>query len=496
MVCLMKNGKINIKSNVGWHFDNTYSQLPDAMLSRLVPVPVKSPKLVIFNYSLAEELGLDFSKIDSGELSLMLSGNILPEGSEGIAQAYAGHQFGHFTMLGDGRAIIIGEHLTQSKKRFDIQFKGSGETPYSRNGDGRAALGPMLREYIISEAMYSLNIPTTRSLAVVTTGENVIRETSLTGAILTRVAESHIRVGTFQYAAMHNDTKLLKTLLDYTIQRHYPYLKNKKNSALSLLKLVIQKQAELVTNWMRVGFIHGVMNTDNMTVSGDSIDYGPCAFMDTYHPETVFSSIDLQGRYAYFNQPGITKWNLARFAETLLPLIDEKKEKAIEIAKETIENFSNLYRKLWLEMMRAKIGLFNEELNDEVLINDLLLWMKKNKADYTNTFCSLMNKNIKEEIIFENDDFIKWYNTWNIRLSRNKKNFDDALGLMNKNNPLIIPRNQKVEESLDAANNGNLKLVENLLKYLKNPYKNQIGISAYQTVPKENEKRYKTFCGT
>jgi len=497
MGCLMKNGKTNFKSKVGWHFDNTYSRLPDAMLSRLLPVPVKSPKLVILNYSLAKELELDFSKINNKELSFMLSGNSMPQGSEAIAQAYAGHQFGHFTMLGDGRAITIGEHLTQNKKRFDIQFKGSGETPYSRNGDGRAALGPMLREYIISEAMHSLNIPTTRSLAVVTTGENVIRETPLAGAILTRVAESHIRVGTFQYAAMHNDIKLLKTLVDYTIERHYPYLKDKNNSALSLLEIVIQKQAELVTNWMRVGFIHGVMNTDNMTVSGDSIDYGPCAFMDTYDPETVFSSIDLQGRYAYFNQPGITKWNLARFAETLLPLIDEKKEKAIEIAKERIDNFSSTYKKFWCEMMCKKIGLFNEEIDDEILINDLLSWMKKNKADYTNTFCTLMNKNIRKDIIFKNDDFVHWYNRWTVRLSKNKKNFDLALDLMSKNNPLVIPRNHKVEESLEAAcNNGDLKLLENLLKYLKNPYKIQTGISTYQIVPEPNKNEYKTFCGT
>ena len=497
MGCLMKNGKINFKNKVGWHFDNTYSRLPDAMLSRLLPVPVKSPKLVILNHSLANELELDFSKINNKELSFMFSGNSLPQGSDAIAQAYAGHQFGHFTMLGDGRAITIGEHITQNKKRFDIQFKGSGETPYSRNGDGRAALGPMLREYIISEAMHSLNIPTTRSLAVVTTGENVIRETVLTGAILTRVAESHIRVGTFQYAAMHNDIKLLKTLVDYTIERHYPYLKGKNSSALSLLEIVIQKQAELVTNWMRVGFIHGVMNTDNMTVSGASIDYGPCAFMDSYDPETVFSSIDLQGRYAYLNQPGIAKWNLTRFAETLLPLIDEKKEKAIEIAKETIDNFSSIYKKSWLKMMRRKLGLFGEEKNDEILINDLLSWMKENNADYTNTFCALMKKNIKEESFFENSGFVYWYNSWIVRLSKNKKNFDAALDLMKEHNPLVIPRNHKVEESLKAAcNNGNLKLFEDLLKYLKNPYTTQIGIDAYQAVPKPDGQKYKTFCGT
>ena len=329
MECLMRIGKENIKNNIGWRFDNTYSRLPNIMLTRINPVPVKLPNLVILNDQLSKELGLNFSNIENEHLATLFSGNFLPEGSETIAQAYAGHQFGYFTILGDGRAITIGEHLTQNKERFDIQFKGSGQTPYSRNADGRAALGPMLREYIISEAMHALNIPTTRSLAVVTTGENVIRETLLPGAILTRVASSHIRVGTFQYAAVQNNKILLKTLLDYSVQRHYPNLKGKSNLAIELLKAVMKKQIQLVTNWMRVGFIHGVMNTDNMTISGETIDYGPCAYMDNYDPETVFSSIDLQGRYAYFNQPGITKWNLLRFAETLIPLIDEKEEEAI-----------------------------------------------------------------------------------------------------------------------------------------------------------------------
>ena len=308
-------------SKIGWRFDNTYSKLPDTMMSKLSPIPVKKPELVILNNSLSEKLGLDFSNIDKENLSLMFAGNLLPEGSQSIAQAYAGHQFGHFTMLGDGRAIVMGEHLSKNNERFDIQFKGSGKTPFSRRGDGRAALGPMLREYIVSESMHGLNIPTTRSLAVVKTGENVMRETPLLGAILTRVAASHIRVGTFQYVTATEDKKNLKTLVDYTINRHYPNIKNSKTAALDLLKIVIEKQTELVTNWMRVGFIHGVMNTDNMAISGETIDYGPCAFMDIYDPQTVFSSIDEQGRYAYFNQPGITKWNLLRFAETLLPLI-------------------------------------------------------------------------------------------------------------------------------------------------------------------------------
>ena len=341
-------------SMIGWRFDNTYSKLPESMLSRLAPIPVKAPELVILNNSLSKELGLDFSNTSNESLALIFSGNLLPEGSDAIAQAYAGHQFGHFTMLGDGRAIVIGEHFSKNNQKFDIQFKGSGKTPFSRNGDGRAALGPMLREYIISEAMHGLKIPTTRSLAVVKTGENVIRETPLPGAILTRVATSHIRVGTFQYVTMMKDEKNLKTLVDYTIDRHYPNIKDSNTPALDLLKIVIEKQTKLVTDWMRVGFIHGVMNTDNMAISGETIDYGPCAFMDTYDPETVFSSIDQHGRYAYFNQPGITKWNLARFAETLIPLIDNDKVKAIQIATETINNFVEVYKKNSLKMMHNK----------------------------------------------------------------------------------------------------------------------------------------------
>jgi uncharacterized protein YdiU (UPF0061 family) len=493
----MRIGKETIKNNIGWCFDNTYSRLPDIMLTRTLPVPVKLPKLVILNDELSKELDLDFSNLNKEDVAAIFSGNLLPEGSESIAQAYAGHQFGHFTILGDGRAITIGEHLTHNKKRFDIQFKGSGQTPYSRNADGRAALGPMLREYIISESMNALNIPTTRSLAVVSTGESVIRETPLPGAILTRVASSHIRVGTFQYAAAQDNKKLLKNLLNYSITRHYPHLKEKNNLAIELLKTVMEKQINLVTNWMRVGFIHGVMNTDNMTISGETIDYGPCAFMDVYDPGTVFSSIDLQGRYSYFNQPNITKWNLFRFAETLIPLIDEKEDKAIEIANEVLSNFSNLYKKHWHTMMCKKIGLFREENEDEKLIKDLLEWMHVNKADYTNTFLSLMNKDIKKRNSFQSPSFVEWNKRWNFRLEKNNKPLEMSLQLMKKNNPLVIPRNHKVEESLEEANNkNNLKPLEELIKYLKNPYENQTGISNYQDVPKPNDKKYKTFCGT
>jgi uncharacterized protein YdiU (UPF0061 family) len=379
---------------IGWHFDNTYSKLPKSFLENIKPVHVKDPKLIILNKNLANQLNLDFSKFSDTDLAKMFSGNNLPEGSETIAQAYAGHQFGHFTMLGDGRAVMLGEHLDKDNNRFDIQFKGSGRTSFSRSGDGRAVLGPMLREYIISEAMHALNIPTTRSLAVVSTGEDVIREQMLPGAILTRVASSHIRVGTFQYIAATQNADDLKTLFNYTIERHYPEIKDSKTKALDLLNLLMKKQCELVINWMRVGFIHGVMNTDNMTVSGETIDYGPCAFMDQYHPQTVFSSIDQNGRYSYNNQPRITKWNLARFAECIIPLIDQDEQKAISIATETINNYEKLYEEKWLNMMRDKLGLFGEDGDDKHLIFELLTWMENNKADFTNTFCNLMGHTI------------------------------------------------------------------------------------------------------
>ena len=427
----------------------------------------------------------------------MFAGNLLPQGSESIAQAYAGHQFGHFTMLGDGRAIVIGEHLTPDNKRFDIQFKGSGRTPYARGADGRAALGPMLREYIISEAMHALGIPTTRSLAVVTTGENVIRETPLPGAILTRVAASHIRVGTFQYVAMRGDLQTQKDLVAYTIDRHYPNLKNTKNPALSLLKAVMEKQTKLITNWMRVGFIHGVMNTDNMTISGETIDYGPCAFMDTYNTKTVFSSIDHHGRYAYCNQPAITQWNLSRFAETLLPLIHDKQDKAIKIGEEIINSFSAFYKKNWLGMMRNKLGLFREEKEDEALINTLLSWMQQNKADYTNTFNFLAKKDVLKNKLFQDKTFLNWYHQWQARLMRNNKSKELSLKLMCSTNPLIIPRNHKVEEALYAASiNSDLVPMYNLLEVLKKPYNYSAEITAYQSPPTPSNKVYQTFCGT
>ena len=478
---------------IGWHFDNTYSKLSNTFKEDIKPTPVHDPELVILNEQLATDLNLDFSKTKDKDLSSIFSGNSLPDGSNTIAQAYAGHQFGHFTMLGDGRAVLLGEHVSNKNKRFDIQFKGSGRTSFSRGGDGRAALGPMLREYIISEAINALNIPTTRSLAVVKTGEKVVRENLLEGAILTRVASSHIRVGTFQYIAARQNIEDLKTLVDYTIERHYPQIKSSKTKALDLLNLVMKKQCQLVVDWMRVGFIHGVMNTDNMTISGETIDYGPCAFMDQYHPKTVFSSIDKLGRYAYSNQPPITKWNLTRFAECLIPLIDKNEDSAIKIATDVIDSFQNIYEKKWLNMMRDKLGLFGENQNDLKLINELLNWMELYKADYTNTFLYLMNIGFDNNK-YKNLDFKKWFNKWEDRILINKGSKEKSIALMRKNNPIIIPRNHKVEEALEAVNNNNLKLLNKLLVILKKPYNNQDNIIDYQSPSSDNN--YQTFCGT
>ena len=480
----------------GFKFDNTYLHLPEIFYTKLVPAPVPEPEMVILNTPLAIELGLDFSEISLDKQAVLFSGNQMPESAEPFAQAYAGHQFGHFSILGDGRAIVWGEHITPTGQRFDLQFKGSGPTPYSRGGDGRAPLGPMLREYIISEAMQALNIPTTRSLAVVTHGEQVYRETTLPGAILTRVASSHIRVGTFQFAALKEDEETTRALLDYTIKRHYPEIKEKQNKALSLLKAVIEKQAELITHWMRVGFIHGVMNTDNMALSGETIDYGPCAFMDTYDPGTVFSSIDHAGRYAYANQPAITQWNLARLAETLLPLINENAEKARDLAEEAINGFGVVYKEKSLSMLRAKVGLFGEQPEDDKLITDLLDWMHQKGADYTNTFLDLANESPPKGESYNSDTFKEWHTRWQARVVKNTQPLESSLALMRANNPVVIPRNHIVEQALDAATNGDLHPLKDLLAALQEPYKNGSDLTPYQCPPKPEEKVCHTFCGT
>ena len=479
---------------IGWHFDNTYSKLSNTFKEDIKPTPVHDPELVILNKELAKDLNLDFSKIDNKDLAKLFSGNSLPENANPIAQAYAGHQFGHFTMLGDGRAVLLGEHLVGQKDRFDIQFKGSGRTSFSRGGDGRAVLGPMLREYIISEAINALKIPTTRSLAVVKTGEKIVRENLLPGAILTRVASSHIRVGTFQYIAAKQNIDDLNILVDYTINRHYPEIRSSKNKALDLLNLVMERQCQLVVDWMRVGFIHGVMNTDNTAISGETIDYGPCAFMDHYNPKVVFSSIDKLGRYSFANQAPIIKWNLSRFAECLIPLIDKNEDTAIKIATEIIDNFEKIYEVKWLNMMRDKLGLFGENINDRELINNLLSWMENNKADYTNTFCYLMNIRINNSEIYNDKSFINWLDVWKKRSLMNNGSKEKQLDIMLNVNPSVIPRNHKVEEALTSANDDDLKVMNKLLSVLDKPYGEQKDIEEYQS-PSDN-KEYQTFCGT
>ena len=481
--------------DINWNFDNSYARLPSSFKENIKPVIVKKPELLLLNEKLADDLDLDFSNIERKKLAELFAGNVLPNGSDTIAQAYAGHQFGHFTMLGDGRAVLIGEHINKKQERYDIQFKGSGRTSFSRNGDGRAVLGPMLREYLISEAINALNIPTTRSLAVVKTGEQVVRENLLPGAILTRVASSHLRVGTFQYVAARQNKDELKILFDYVVNRHYPEIIGSKNRPIELFKIVLDKQINLVIDWMRIGFIHGVMNTDNMSISGETIDYGPCAFMDIYDPKTVFSSIDKMGRYAYCNQPMITKWNLARFAECLIPLIDSDQNKAINLATKEINSFDNKYEEKWLKMMGNKLGLSVIKDQDKSLILDLLTWMHQKKADYTNTFCYLMDEEVQKKKIYDDNNFITWKKRWKERLKKSDKSSINYLRLMKKFNPIVIPRNNKVEEALRAAEENNIDPFNKLLKILKNPYVNQKEIKEYQ-IPSNTNENYQTFCGT
>ncbi len=491
----MIEGKTAIKT--GWNFDNSYSRLPESFFTRLNPTPVRSPELVILNQSLAKSLGLNVRELESEDGTAVFAGNRVPEGAMPLAQAYAGHQFGYFTILGDGRALLIGEQITPSGERFDIQLKGPGRTPYSRGGDGRAALGPMLREYIISEAMNSLGIPTTRSLAVVTTGETVIRETPLPGAILTRVAASHIRVGTFQYVSNRGTVDELRLLADYTINRHFPGIKDAENRYLSLIEEVIKRQAELIAGWQLVGFIHGVMNTDNMAISGETIDYGPCAFMDTYDPATVFSSIDIHGRYAYGNQPDIAGWNLARFAETLLPLLHEDEDQAVKLAQDAISGFGELYYRNWVAGMRAKLGIFNEEPQDEALIESLLGMMYKQHADYTNTFRMLTSDTHDETVLTGTPEFNQWHEMWQARLSRQPESKDTSKQLMMNSNPAVIPRNHRVEEALEAAvNHEDYSVMERLLGVLSSPYEYSSEQDEYSVPPAPSACPYRTFCGT
>jgi serine/tyrosine/threonine adenylyltransferase len=476
----------------GWNLENSYTNLPGTFFTRQDPDPVRAPKLVVLNEQVAESLGFDAEKLGAD----VLAGNEIPEGAEPLAQAYAGHQFGHFNMLGDGRAVLIGEQITPGGDRYDIQLKGGGRTPYSRGGDGRAGLGPMLREHIISEAMHGLGIPTTRSLAVVTTGEPIYRETEQQGAILSRVAASHLRVGTFQFASRFGEVDDLRALADYALERHYPEGLDAPNRYLFLLQEVIKRQAALITKWQMVGFIHGVMNTDNMTISGETIDYGPCAFMDAYDPKTVFSSIDTGGRYAYGNQPPIAGWNLARFAESLLPILHDQQEESLKIAQDAVLEFPKLYEGHWLDGMRVKLGLFNEEKGDHSLAEELLDLMKKHQADFTNTFRSLALGR-EESDLFKTPDYTTWKKRWKERLSRQDETFEASQERMRTSNPSVIPRNHRVEAALKAAvEEDDLSVMEELLAVLKNPYAYSSDQEDYCTLPSSSNRPYRTYCGT
>ena len=481
-------------STTGWHFDNTYAQLPSAFYRSQNAALVREPRMVVFNHALAESLGLDAKRLAEENGKYILSGNEAPVGSDPLAQAYAGHQFGNFTMLGDGRALLLGEHIAPDGTRFDIQLKGSGQTPYSRRGDGRAALGPMLREYLISEAMHALGIPTTRSLAVVATGEPVMRDAVLPGAVLTRVASSHIRVGTFQFAYAIDDAAALKALADYTINRHYPALADAENPYLAFLNAVIDRQAALVAKWMQIGFIHGVMNTDNMAISGETIDYGPCAFMDAYDPATVFSSIDQQGRYAFGNQPPIAQWNLARLAETLLPLLHADIDQSLALAEDAIQSYPQKYEHYWLTGMRAKLGLLDEATEDAGLVNELLACMLKHGMDYTNTFRKLATEH---PIHSDESDMQAWLARWQRRLNSQSASREAAIAAMRSANPAVIPRNHLVEAALTAAVEDNdLAPFEKLLAVLVSPFEETPENVDYRAPAPPSRWPYQTFCGT
>jgi serine/tyrosine/threonine adenylyltransferase len=480
----------------GWRLEHTYAELPRLFYSPVAPTPVREPRVVALNDRLAETLGLDADALKGSEGAAIFAGNTLPPGAQPIAQAYAGHQFGHFTALGDGRAILLGEQITPAGDRMDIQLKGSGQTPYSRRGDGRAALGPMLREYIVSEAMHALGIPTTRSLAVATTGEPVYRETVLEGAVLTRVAASHIRVGTMQWAAAHGDEEALRALADYTAARHYPELVDAPDRYLALFEAILERQARLVAQWQLVGFIHGVMNTDNMALSGETIDYGPCAFMDTYDPDTVFSSIDQGGRYAYGNQPAIAQWNLARLAEAMLPLLGPDTENAVERATVALARFPETFTQSWLAGMRKKLGLFTAENEDAALVNDLLAWMHQRAADYTNTFRALSNDTATEAMNSGDGAFEAWHQRLQERRARQPQGAREVQDLMRRHNPAFIPRNHKVEEALSAATRQHdLSVMQRLIEVLATPYDHERELPEF-SAPGESGRSYRTFCGT
>jgi len=473
-------------------FDNSYARLPDRFHARLAPEPVREPRLIALNRPLAAELGIDADSLAGPEGVAALAGNALPEGAEPIAQAYAGHQFGGFVpQLGDGRAILLGEVIDRQGRRRDLQLKGSGRTPFSRMGDGRAWLGPVLREYLVSEAMHALGVPTTRALAAVATGEWVFREDRLPGAVLTRVASSHIRVGTFQFFAARRDTDALRLLFEHTRDRHYPGAE----TPMALLRAVMAAQAALVAQWMGLGFVHGVMNTDNTHVGGETIDYGPCAFVDAYHPETVFSSIDQYGRYAYANQPQIAVWNLAQFASCLLPLMGEDMNAAIEEASAAVNEFPDLYAAEWLARFRAKIGLVEAREGDGALIETLLGRMAAQGADFTRTFRGLVRGTARDEFR-EGDAWDAWARDWAARLAAEGRTVAEAQASATAANPARIPRNHRVEEVIRAAVAGDLGPFERLQAALTEPYADDPAHTALEAAPKPEERVRATFCGT
>lgn len=486
-------------------FDNSYAHLPDRFYARLAPTPVESPRLVQLNRALATQLRLDPDWLASDAGVEVLAGKRVAEGSEPLAAAYAGHQFGHFNpQLGDGRAILLGEVIDRDGARRDIQLKGAGPTPYSRAGDGRAALGPVLREYVVSEAMAALGIPTTRALAAVTTGEAVLRETRLPGAVLTRIASSHIRVGSFQFFAARGDVDALRTLADHVIARHYPDAAEQEHPYRALLDGVIARQAELVARWLLVGFVHGVMNTDNMSVAGETIDFGPCAFIDAYDPATVFSSIDQWGRYAYANQPAIAHWNLARLAEALLPLFSGSNDAIVAQANESLDGFEPRFEAAYRRGLARKLGLTTEQDGDVALADGLLAVMAENKADFTLTFRHLSeatadpgsNKAVRE-LFLDPTAFDRWALQWRTRLAAEERSDADRQAAMRAVNPLYIPRNHLVEEALAAAvDELDFRPFEMLLSVLSRPFEEQADKSRYADPPENGGGRYRTFCGT
>ncbi|WP_026697755.1 protein adenylyltransferase SelO [Alkalicoccus chagannorensis] len=479
-------------STAGWQLKQTYAYLHETFFVPAEPAPAEAPKLLLFNRGLADSLGLDADEAEA-EAAQTLSGTTLPEQAYPISQAYAGHQFGHFTMLGDGRAHLLGEQQCPDGRLMDIQLKGSGRTPFSRGGDGRAALGPMLREYIISEAMHALGIPTNRSLAVVATGETVRRQRMEPGAVLTRAASSYLRAGTFQYAAQFGSTELVQQLADYAINRHDPEAAEADNPYLAFFRRVMERQASLTASWQGVGFIHGVMNTDNMFISGETMDYGPCAFMNAYDPATFFSSIDQGGRYAYENQPKIAGWNLARLAESMLPLFDEDEEKALAAAQEELYRYTELYHEAWLDVMRAKIGLAGQEEDDEPLIDQLLSMMQAAEADWTNTFAGLTEENWEKANVLQTPAFQTWYTKVKARRERQD---EPAFPIMKRANPAVIPRNHRVEEALAAAESGDMEPLHALMAVLSSPFDYEQTPASYQEPPPPSSLPYRTFCGT